>query len=113
LVTYAYDAGGLPRQVTGAKLGFTYNYLQRMEYDQFHQRVFVLDGNGVSTSLAYRADNRRLPNIATRKGTKPLQNLLYSYDPIGNLSTLDNTIPVPPVSEFGGPSTQTFAYDDL
>jgi RHS repeat-associated protein len=113
VVTYQYDAGGLPRQVTGAKLGFTYNYLQRMEYDKFHQRVFILDGNAVRTKLAYRADNRRLASITTTEGTKSLQNLLYTYDPVGNLSTLVNAIPIPPTNEFGGPSTQTFSYDDL
>lgn len=113
LVTYGYDAGGLPRSVTGAKLGFIYPYVQRLEYDKFHQRVFVLDGNGVKTNLAYRPDDRRLQSIITTKATKPLQKLLYSYDPVGNLTKLVNDLPIPPPNEFGGPSTQTYTYDDL
>ncbi|HET8661435.1 MAG TPA: SpvB/TcaC N-terminal domain-containing protein [Micromonosporaceae bacterium] len=113
LVTYGYDSGGLPRTVVGAKQGFSYPYVQRMEYDKFRQRVFLLDGNGVKTNLAYRADNRRLASIATVKGARKYQNLLYGYDPLGNLTSLVNDIPVPPPNEFGGPSSQTFSYDDL
>jgi YD repeat-containing protein len=33
LVSYTYDTGGLPLTVTGAKGGFTYPYVQRINYD--------------------------------------------------------------------------------
>ena len=113
VVTYQYDSGGLPRQVTGVKQGFSYNYLQRLEYDKFGQRALLLDGNGVKTNFAYVPDSRRLQSITTVKGTAPYQKLLYTYDPVGNLKTFVNDIPIPPPNQFGGPSTQTFTYDDL
>jgi len=46
------------------------------------------------------------------------QNLAYSYDNVGNLTQLTNSVAFPGTqsgtgNEVGGPSTQTFAYDDL
>ncbi len=41
------------------------------------------------------------------------QNLAYGYDAVGNILSLSNDVAIPPPSGMGGPSRQSFAYDDL
>ncbi|HBY96539.1 MAG TPA: sugar-binding protein [Chloroflexi bacterium] len=114
LLTYSYDSGGLVRQATGVKGSFTYNYINRLEYDKFQDRAFVEAGNGVRTTYTYDPSNRRLDNlIAGAADGSPFQNVTYTYDRVGNLLTLANDVPVPPASQYGGPMTETFRYDAL
>ena len=130
VLTYAYDSAGLVNFAQGVKNGYTYDYLKRLEYDKFEQRIFSEVGNNVRTRYAYDERNRRLcaltsakgmgvtPScVASLSGTLPvqngIQNLLYVYDNVGNIKELANSIPVPPASQFGGPTKQSFVYDDL
>jgi RHS repeat-associated protein len=130
VLTYGYDSGGLLNFAQGVKSGFTYNYLNRLQYDKFEQRVLIDVGNNVRTRYAYDEKNRRLcaltsdksfattPACVTTLDTAPpvqnsIQNLLYVYDKVGNILAMANSIPVPPPSQFGGPTRLAFAYDDL
>jgi len=114
ILTYRYDSGGMLRQVSGVKEGRTYPYVNRLEYDKFSQRAFLAAGNGTQTSYTFDPLDRRLTNLrAGPAGGTPFQNLLYDYDNVGNVQTLRNDVPVPPPSQDGGPTTQTFGYDDL
>src|SRR5262249_13553125 len=125
VLTYAYDSGGLLNFAQGQKSGFTYSYINRLEYDKFESRAFIEAGNNVRTRYAYDARTRRLCNLTSAKGTggtpacvtslagtlpvqNNIQNLLYVYDNVGNITGLANSIPVPPPSQFGGPTLQTF-----
>jgi RHS repeat-associated protein len=109
VVTYGYDSGGQVNEVEGVKAGNRYRYLERLEYDRYGQRVFMEAGNKIATQYAYDPDSRRLASL--RAGA--FQNLSYRYDPVGNLLGIENDVPLPKASEFGGPSEQTFQYDDL
>jgi YD repeat-containing protein len=130
VLTYAYDSGGLVNFAQGQKSGFTYDYLRRLEYDKFEQRAFVEAGNNVRTRYRYDDRTRRLCGLTSDKGlgvtptcvtsvegTLPvqnaIQNLLYVYDNVGNIKGMANSIPVPQPNEYGGPTRQTFVYDDL
>jgi RHS repeat-associated protein len=130
ILTYAYDSGGLVNFAQGQKSNFTYSYINRLEYDKFEQRAFVEAGNNVRTRYAYDERTRRLCSLTSAKGTggtptcvtsldgtlpvqNNIQNLLYVYDNVGNIRGEANSIPVPPPSQFGGPTKQTFVYDDL
>src|SRR5262249_39245706 len=79
---------------------------------------------------AYDAQTRRLCSLTSAKGTggtptcvtaldgtlpvqNNIKNPLYVYDKVGNILGEANSIPVPPPSQFGGPTKQTFVYDDL
>jgi len=112
-LSYRYDSGGMVRQVTGVKGPNTYAYVTRLEYDKFGQRAFVEDGNGVRTSYTFDPLDRRLSNLQAGLGGTLFQNVSYTYDNAGNLTTADNDVPVPPPPTFGGPTRQTFTYDDL
>ncbi|WGK91478.1 RHS repeat-associated core domain-containing protein [Pseudomonas migulae] len=67
-------------------------------------------GNGVITTLEYAAEDGRLQRLLSRLGqNEPLQDLRYSYDPVGNvLSIEDAALPIryfanqriEPVSDF-------------
>jgi RHS repeat-associated protein len=114
VLTYRYDSGGLLRQATGQKGPNTYHYIRRLEYDKFEQRAFVEAGNGIQTQYAYDPLNRRLANLnAGLEGSNAFQNLHYTYDNVGNVVELRNDVPVPAPPVFGGPTQQTFIYDDL
>jgi RHS repeat-associated protein len=130
ILTYAYDSGGLVNFAQGQKSNFTYDYVRRLEYDKFEQRAFIEAGNNVRTRYAYDERTRRLCSLTSAKGTagtptcvtslggtlpvqSNIQNLLYVYDKVGNILGEANSIPVPPPSQFGGPTRQAFIYDDL
>ncbi|HET9495728.1 MAG TPA: SpvB/TcaC N-terminal domain-containing protein [Chloroflexia bacterium] len=114
VLTYRYDAGGQPRQATGQKGTRSYSYVDRMEYDKFEQLAFLKDSNGIESLYTYRPDNRRLANLEAGQGDgNAFQDLSYVYDAVGNVLSLSNDVPVAPPSQFGGPTTQTFTYDDL
>jgi RHS repeat-associated protein len=114
VLTYRYDSGGLVREATGVKDGRTYPYFTRQEYDKFGQRAFLATGNGIQTSASYDPVERRLTNLrAGPAGGEPFQNLRYEYDNVDNILRLRNDVAVPPPSRDGGPTTQTFGYDDL
>jgi RHS repeat-associated protein len=113
VVTNAYDSGGLIRSVAGKKGSDGYRYVDRLEYDKFGFRRLLAYGNGVSTETSYDPATTWLSGQVVTKGTKRLQNLSYTYDQVGNPRTRVDDIPVPKADEMGGPSTQTFTYDDL
>ncbi len=121
VLTYQYDAGGLPRSALGivratgssqASAGTAFPYVLRMEYDKFGDRVFLQNGNGTQSTYTYDPLLDRLSNLTTSSGTFTFQNLSYSYDPVGNLKALNNRA-LAPSGGLGGPVSQSFAYDGL
>ncbi|OQW91035.1 MAG: hypothetical protein BWK78_05665, partial [Thiotrichaceae bacterium IS1] len=55
VLTNRYDSGGLLAAVRGDKAGNSYEYVNRLEYDKFEQRVFLELGNKVRTTYSYTA----------------------------------------------------------
>ncbi|MEU8632364.1 SpvB/TcaC N-terminal domain-containing protein [Amycolatopsis sp. NPDC048633] len=113
-LTYGYDTGGQVTTAIGVKGSNQYTYLARLDYDKFEQKVLQETGSGVRTTYGYNETDRRL---ATLKSAQPdgntFQNLSYGYDEVGNVTTLTNDVAVPGAKELGGPSSQTYGYDDL
>jgi RHS repeat-associated protein len=113
-VTYGYDSGGQVTSATGAKNDKNYTYLARQDYDKFEQKVLTDNGSGVRTGYSYNAADRRLATLTSwQSDGREFQDLSYSYDKVGNITTLTNDVPVPQTKDIGGPSKQTFGYDDL
>ncbi|MGX7826194.1 SpvB/TcaC N-terminal domain-containing protein [Actinokineospora sp. 24-640] len=114
VLTYEYDSGGQVHRATGHKGGHDYTYLHRLDYDKFGQRAFMVTGTGVRTSYTYDPRDRQL---ATLKAALPdgheFQNLAYTYDNVGNVRQVRNTVALPHGKPIGGPSVQSFTYDDL
>ncbi|MEV8438665.1 SpvB/TcaC N-terminal domain-containing protein [Actinosynnema sp. NPDC051121] len=114
VLTYGYDTGGQVNRATGHKGGSDYTYLARLDYDKFGQRLLQETGTGVRTTYAYNPLDRQLANLRSRlPDGHQFQDVAYGYDKVGNVTTLTNTVPLPHGKPVGGPSTQTYNYDDL
>ncbi|MFF1506501.1 SpvB/TcaC N-terminal domain-containing protein [Streptomyces sp. NPDC058326] len=112
VLTYAYDSGGQVTRATGAKGGTDYTYLERLDYDKFGQKALQETGNGVRTTYTYDAEDRRLATLKSAAPTaSTFQDVGYTYDAAGNVTALANS--APRNAEIGGPSSQTYGYDDL
>ncbi|SEF70746.1 RHS repeat-associated core domain-containing protein [Nonomuraea solani] len=117
VLTYAYDSGGMITSAGGSKKGSEYSYLKRIDYDKFGQRVAMDLGNGVRTTFAYDAEDRRLATLrSAQPGGHVIQKLGFGYDAVGNVTRLHNDVDLPghdDHSRLNGPTTQTFTYDNL
>lgn len=92
IVTYAYNSQGAVNSLTGIVSNTDYNALGGETKRDY--------GNGLSTLLSYNTTDFRLNEITT--GT--LQDLNYTYDNVGNIKSIVNSITS---------KTQSFGYDDL
>ncbi|MGE0477197.1 MAG: FG-GAP-like repeat-containing protein, partial [Nitrospirales bacterium] len=62
-------------------------------------------GNGTATTYTYDPNNYRLKTLMTEKAAFTIQNLTYTFDAGGNITTLADPMP--------GHKNQTFVYDAL
>ncbi|TDP98132.1 SpvB/TcaC N-terminal domain-containing protein [Labedaea rhizosphaerae] len=114
VLTYNYDSGGQVNRATGHKGEFDYTYLARQDYDKFNQKLLTDTGTGVRTSYTYDAADRQLTNLkAQLPDGYRFQDINYTYDNVGNILQLHNNVALPSGKPVGGPSTQTYTYDDL
>ncbi|WP_445455748.1 SpvB/TcaC N-terminal domain-containing protein [Flavobacterium sp. HNIBRBA15423] len=113
-VTYAYDLGGNLNQMTGTYNGANYNYIERIDYDYFEQRTYLLYGNKTETFYDYTPALRRLNNLVakTSSGVAMFDNS-YRYDKVGNVTRLDNTASYNPDNLLGGTYSHNYEYDNL
>ena len=64
-------------------------FVKNIEYDAKGQRTLIVYGNRVQTSYAYDRDTFRLTRLLTKgKDGKHLQDLHYTYDPVGNITEI-------------------------
>jgi RHS repeat-associated protein len=68
-------------------------FLKKQDYDAKGQRQFAQYGNDVFTRYFYDPNTFRLTNLLTYKSgvdpqTQSLQNLNYTYDPVGNITQI-------------------------
>jgi RHS repeat-associated protein len=112
-LTYGYDAGGQVKSASGVLKGVRFDYLRYLGYDEFGERTRMILGNGVETRSTYDPVSRFLTQLRTTGAGRDLQNLRYQYDLTGTALALQNDVPVPAPSLYGGPTSQTFQYDDI
>src|SRR5262249_21230638 len=113
-ITYGFDAGGHVKTATGTLRKARYDYLRHVGYDEFGDRVRLLYGNGVETRYTFDPQSRFLNQLRSSSPARDLQSLSYQHDPTGTvLSLQNNVLPINSPSFYGGPTAQTFQYDDL
>lgn len=61
-------------------------FVTNIDYDAKGQRQRIDYGNGTSTSYEYDPLTFRLAHLKTRRGAESLQELNYTYDPVGNIT---------------------------
>ena len=54
------------------------------------QRTLIRYGNGTVTKYAYDSKTFRMTNMNTKYNNNTLQNLLYTYDPVGNITHIQD-----------------------
>ncbi|SFM90299.1 RHS repeat-associated core domain-containing protein [Chitinophaga sp. YR627] len=113
IVQYKYNRGGTLDSMYGDKSGRHYSYVQQLGYDQFEQRVYFRQGNGVETYYTYDSLRRRLSNLKalTRSGNTFL-NAVYRYDAMSNVSSIVNDVVAQPGMQ-GGKAQHSYTYDNL
>jgi RHS repeat-associated protein len=86
---YAYNVGGLLESVEADVRGVTpaTTFVQGIEYDVYGRRASVEHGNGTTTAYDYDPQSFRVRRIHTTRttGASPVQDLRYTYDPVGNV----------------------------
>ena len=63
-------------------------FVDDIDYDAKGQRERIEYGNEVSTAYSYDPLTFRLTHLLTLRGTEPLQDLSYTYDPVGNITSI-------------------------
>jgi len=98
VITKTYNGPQLATVAKGATVYATYT-----GYDALGKHARVTYGNGVKTDYVYHEKNFRLSSLQTKKDSTVLQNLSYTFDNAGNITTLADTVK----------GDQTYVYDDL
>ncbi len=68
----------------------TTNFVTNIDYDAKGQRTLIEYGNGVQTNYSYDRLTFRLIQLESLRGTAALQNLAYTYDPVGNITHIQD-----------------------
>ena len=65
-------------------------FVDNIDYDAKGQREKIVYGNGVTTAYEYEKETYRLIRLVTTRAKNPktLQDLTYTYDPAGNITTI-------------------------
>ena len=66
------------------------SFVTNIDYNAKGQRVLIEYGNGVRTTYHYDPLTFRLSRIKTVRGAERLQDLSYTFDPLGNITHIQN-----------------------
>jgi len=113
-----YDEGGLLKVVQAKLRGSAQStdFVTDINYNPKGQRTRIKYGNGATTKYTYDDKTFRLTRLWTFRngGTENLQDLNYTYDPIGNITEITDN--AQQTVFFNGQvinPSQTFEYDAL
>ncbi len=110
-VTYSYNLGGLLEKVRGEK-SYGYDYITKLGYDKFEQRIYLKYCNGAETFYTY--DNRRrLSNLAVNSGGTFIMDNAYTFDAVSNVLSVANNASLPQSGNAGGQMAHSYTYDGL
>lgn len=89
--------------------------VKNIDYDEKGQRKKILYGNGVISKYDYDQETFRLIRLQTlQAGLKPLQDLSYTYDPVGNITQIvDDCMPIQFFKNYKIEPKSDYTYDPL
>jgi RHS repeat-associated protein len=61
-------------------------FVDDVDYDAIGRRTLISYANGVRTDYTYDPETFRLKHLLTTRGSDVLQDLRYTYDPVGNVT---------------------------
>ncbi len=86
-----YDIAGRVKQIKLKKQREAIKtYVSDISYNSKGQRISISYGNGVVTNYSYDLKTFRLTELKSSKGQKKLQSIHYMYDPVGNITTMED-----------------------
>ncbi|SDW95688.1 insecticidal toxin complex protein TccC [Pseudomonas syringae] len=114
--TCTYDVSGQLKTVRLKPMsGSDHLLVHELMYDAHGRIESQTAGNGVISRARFDPSDGRLHELVTeRPGTKPLQYLLYGYDPAGNVTRIEDK--AQPVRHFSGQridAVNEYEYDSL
>lgn len=105
-----YDRGGRLKSVAGVSGHFSgHDFYEASSFDADERPEEVVYGNSVTTIYPRYSNSRRLRRIKTDSGGQTLQNLVFEYDRVANLTGITEL--VYPSGTDGG--RREIEYDDL
>jgi YD repeat-containing protein len=114
IIIPAYNERGLLLSEEIDDGGNLTDYLKEMRYDARGQRSHAEYHNGVYTRYTYDTETFRLTRLLTRAGASILQDLNYTYDPVGNITLKkDDNIPDIFYANQQVHPAQSYTYDAL
>ncbi|WP_419517142.1 RHS repeat-associated core domain-containing protein, partial [Leyella stercorea] len=111
-ITYSYNLGGQLEKVHGYK-SYGYDYVSKIGYDKFEQRIYLKYCNGAETFYTYDPQRRRLQNLTVNSGGNTIMDNAYTYDAVSNVLSVINGASVPQSGKAGGQMAHTYTYDAL
>lgn len=99
-VTYSYNNAGQIEAIP--------DYVTDFDYSPIDTVSFIEYANGITTTNTYDpAHLYRLTHKVTTNGTEDLQNISYTFDPVGNITAISDT------SDTNAAKDAAYVYDDL
>ncbi len=90
-------------------------YIKNIDYNEKGQREKIIYGNDVNTKFYYDKETFRLKRLESKRlNGDPLQDLYYTYDPVGNITHIaDKAIPVVFFNNQKTEGVNEYSYDVL
>jgi RHS repeat-associated protein len=87
-----FNANGLLQQIEVRLRGAATptSFVTQIDYDAKGQRASIVYGNGLRTTYTYDPLTFRLRQCRTLRGSERLQDLGYAYDPVGNITNIED-----------------------
>ncbi|PHN01150.1 SpvB/TcaC N-terminal domain-containing protein [Flavilitoribacter nigricans] len=111
-----YNEASLLETIKVTQEGSAQLFVKNIDYDEKGQRLSITYGNNAKTTYSYDPNTFRLIQLITTApdGSRELQNLHYTYDPVGNISEIEDKCI--PTHFFNGEKTtgrNQYTYDPL
>jgi RHS repeat-associated protein len=110
-----YNEAGLLDQVQVTQNGNIGTFVKNIDYNEKGQRTKIIYGNDVTTNYFYDKETFRLIHLETkRQNNDPLQDLYYTFDPVGNITNIvDKNVPEVFFNNQKVEGTASYTYDAL
>ncbi len=111
-VNYHYNLGGMLDSIGGRKGSIQYAYVKNIFYNPFELKESVVYGNGSTTQYFYDV-LQRLSTLVSKDGQDNyMQYIRYSYDSVGNITSIANSADTL-ANSMGGHYKYQYTYDNL
>jgi RHS repeat-associated protein len=110
-----YNEANLLEKLDVTQEGITKPFVKNIDYNEKGQRTAITYGNEVTTTYEYDKETFRLTHLQTKRANDdPLQDLYYTYDPVGNITRIqDKNIPAVFFDNQKVEGISAYTYDPL